>query len=71
MTLHDMVKHLRMNPNFCQKKNYVLTREAYLNSCVLKREISVCTSPVGLGFKEVYINSFIMDVRVRVKPKPL
>ena len=30
-----------MNPNFCQK-NCALTRDAYLNGCVLKREITVC-----------------------------
>ena len=40
MTLHDMFIQKNMNPNFCQK-NYALNRDAYLNGCILKREITV------------------------------
>ena len=39
MTLHGMLKEKTMNPNFCHK-NCALTRDACLNRCVLKREIS-------------------------------
>ena len=40
MTLHDLFKQYRRNPNFCQKVR-ALNRDAYLNGCVLKREIIV------------------------------
>ena len=40
MTLHDMFKQYITSPNFCQKY-CALNRNAYLNGCVLKQEITV------------------------------
>ena len=39
MTLHNVFKQENTNPNFYQK-NYGLNRNAYLNGCILKREIT-------------------------------
>ena len=39
MTLHNVFKQENTKPNFYQK-NYGLNRNAYLNGCILKREIT-------------------------------
>ena len=47
MTLHDMFKQYNMNPDFCQKI-CALNQDAYLNGCVLKREITILLPPSHL-----------------------